>query len=784
MPTPDEQFLERLRATFKVEADEHLQTMMAILLELEKSSGAAPQTQIETIYREAHSLKGAARAVDFLDIEAICQPLEGIFSAWKQQKALPSQEAFDALHHALDFVRTLLDSPNAAEAGTQRRREEAVRRLNQIQLNAPPVPHDTDRVAPLDAAPTIPPPAPIQQPPIQQPQISSPPIPPPAPPAETDKVAASDTMRVSVEKLDSLLLQAEDMLTIKAMAARRSQELRAITALFDQWSREWAKVSTDARGLRHAIEQQATIGAGGPTPDAPNSLVNFLEWNVDHFRSVQNKLASLSAQSDQDRHGVGRRVDDLLEASKKLVMLSFSTLSALLAKVVRDLCRDQQKEAEVVIRGDDVEIDKRILEEIKDALIHAVRNCVDHGVQDPVQRAREKKPRRATITIATTPLDGNKVEVTVSDDGVGVDLARVKASAVRQGILSNTDAGTLSDADALSLVFHSDVSTSPIVTTISGRGLGMAILRAKVEKLGGRVEIESVRGVGTTLRMILPLTLATVRGVVVMSEGQTFVLPTFHVERVTQIKPAEIQTAENREVISVQGRSLAVARLNAVLGLTPKTKVGNLSDAIPLVVLRSAEERIAFVVDEILHEEEVLVKPFRKPLVRVRNVAGATVLGSGKAVPVLNVTDLLKSARTRPAAAAPAAAAAPNAKAQSRNILVVEDSITSRMLLKGILETAGYHVRAAVDGVDALTILREGPFDLVVSDVEMPRMNGFDLTRRIRSDKRLSELPVVLVSALESREERERGIDAGASAYITKSSFDQSNLLEVVQRLI
>lgn len=204
----------------------------------------------------------------------------------------------------------------------------------------------------------------------------------------------------------------------------------------------------------------------------------------------------------------------------------------------------------------------------------------------------------------------------------------------------------------------------------------------------------------------------------------------------------------------------------------------------PVIVLNSGQQRVAFAVDEVLREEEVLVKPFRKPLARVRNVSGATVLGSGKAVPVLNVADLVKSARKH--GLAPTAIVVPkkHMAAPSKKVLVVEDSITSRMLLKGILETANYQVKTAVDGIEAFTALREEKFDLVVSDVEMPRMNGVDLTAKIRADKGLAELPVVLVTALESRQERERGIDVGASAYIIKSSFDQSNLLEVVRRLI
>jgi two-component system chemotaxis sensor kinase CheA len=348
-------------------------------------------------------------------------------------------------------------------------------------------------------------------------------------------------------------------------------------------------------------------------------------------------------------------------------------------------------------------------------------------------------------------------------------------------------ADEMDEGEALPLVFRSGVSTSPIITDISGRGLGLAIVVEKVEKLGGVVSLETRPDAGTSFRIVLPLTLATFRGVLVRAHEHIFVLPTVNVERVARVKEDEIKTVENRETIGLNGQVLSVVRLGDVLELPRKSAIREEADAtnhLYAAVVGSAEKRIAFLVDEVLDEQEVLVKSLGKQLSRVRNIAGATVLGTGRVVPILNVPDLMKSAVK--VATAPARAAVTEGKVEARikTILVAEDSITARTLLKNILEAAGYSVKTAVDGVDAFTTLRTEGVDLVVSDVEMPRMNGFDLTAKIRADKRLEELPVVLVTALESREDRERGIDAGANAYIVKSSFDQSNLLEVIRRLI
>jgi two-component system chemotaxis sensor kinase CheA len=340
------------------------------------------------------------------------------------------------------------------------------------------------------------------------------------------------------------------------------------------------------------------------------------------------------------------------------------------------------------------------------------------------------------------------------------------------------------DQDLLAQVFQSGITTSPIITELSGRGLGLAIVREKVEKLGGTVSVTSTPDLGTTFRIVLPLTVATFRGLLVRLGEALFVLPAMHVSRVLRLKQEEIKTVEGRETICLNGGAVSLARLSAVLELPSPTPVQGSAELLPIVLLSSADTRIAFLVDEVLGEQEVLLKGLGQQLSRVRNFAGATVLGNGRVAPILNVTDLMKSAIKSASSARRSSDAVAGGAEAVRSVLVVEDSITTRTLLKNILETGGYAVVTAVDGIDALTSLKSSVFDIVVSDVEMPRMNGFELTAKIRSDKALAELPVILVTALASREDRERGIDAGANAYIVKGSFDQSNLLEVMGKLI
>jgi two-component system chemotaxis sensor kinase CheA len=726
MTVTDEEFLGTLRATFKVEAAEHLQEIGKGLLHLEKAAAPEAQQQlIETVFRAAHSLKGAARAVDFTEIESLCQSIEDLFAAWKRRESQPTPSTLDAAHRSIDKMAEAIAASAVAERPARPAKE---------------------------ASPASPQPVSVPMP------------------------GEAETVRITVSSLDTRLLEAEEMLAAKLAVEQRAADLGALAGRLELWRKEWARVQPRTRALRQPPDRQRAAA-----PDL-RGLAEFLDWNHDYLRALEGKVTALRRTAEQDRLLMGKLVDDLLENSKKLLMLPLATLSGLLAKLVRDQCRDQGKEAELTIRGEEVTIDKRILEQLKDPLVHLLRNCIDHGIETPEQRRLAGKPARAEITLTVSPVNSTQVEISVSDDGAGIDVEKVKAAAVKRGLVEPNASDQLSETAMLALVFETEVSTSPMITRVSGRGLGLAIVREKAEKLGGRVAIESRRGSGTSIRMTLPLTLATFRGVLVESSRRLFILPTAQVERVTRFKPQEVQMVEGRRTLALNGRAVALVDLAEVLQLPSAPQKSGAPEATPILVLGAGEQRVAFAVDAVIDEREVLVKRLAKPLSRVRNIAGATVLGSGEVAPILNVADLLKSARTAGTGVRTAPAATPSAMPAKR-ILVVEDSITSRMLLKGILESAGYEVKTAVDGIDGFTALRAERFDLVVSDVEMPRMDGFDLTARIRADRALAEVPVVLVTALESREDRERGIDVGANAYLVKSNLDQSNLLEALRRL-
>ena len=748
-------FRKRLIATFITEVDEHLKVLSDGLLTLEKVPSASIQkATLETIYRETHSMKGAARAVNMSNIESICQSLEGIFADWKAKGNPTSPKSFDPIYDALQTIRLFIsDIEQEQSLKYKAQAAELIRRLSRTETGMAENPAQAAEAAPGQGYKLI-----REQPP------------------------RLDSVRIGVAKLKSLLLQAEEMLSFKLAANQHYTNIRNAAGIVEGLKNELDAARRQIKTLRYRAEKPVK---GRMRREAAQhlNLPDFLGRTELHIKSIGNSLTSIAGSMKQINRSQGRHIDRLLNDMKHAMLLPFSALLEGFPMLVRDIARKQDKEADLLIEGEAVEIDRRILEEIKDPLIHLVRNCIDHGIETPDIRVANKKPRRGVIAISISHLDSGYVEVKVSDDGKGIDAIKIKEFAVKNEIISQEEADSMNKDAAISLIFQSGVSTSPIITDISGRGLGLAIVREKIEKAGGITTVSTIPNAGTTFRLKLPVTIATFRGVLVKSAGQPFIIPIAQVLKTARVKDEEIKTVENKETVILNGRPLAFARLGTVMGLPFKKVAGRGSGFTTFLLLSAEEKEIAFGVDELGEEQEVTVKGLGRQLIRVRNIAGAVVLGSGKPVPVINVKDLIWSA-VKTSAIAPAPSIATEEAGEENKILVVEDAITPRMLLKNILESAGYLVQTAVDGIDAITILKTEEFDLVVSDIEMPRMDGFELTSRIRNDKKLGDMPVVLVTALEKREDRERGIDAGANAYIVKSSFDQSNLLEVIKRLI
>jgi len=757
MDKKDEEFLKKLQATFRLEAEEHIRELTSGLIELEQTPKTEKTAElVEKIFREAHSLKGASRSVNMKDVESVCQVLENIFGELKNGRIFLTAEQYDLIHKAIDNISIMVSGTKTKIPKDNQEIKKQLQSITEIVQSNKIYEADTTSGSKTFEITATAAPSEIGV----QAAIES---------STEDKHLQIETVRIPTAKLDPLFLQAEQLIHSKLAATQRTAEMKNLNDFIDSWkkeSRKWDFRRSTDNGFQ---------------------LKEVIDWNNERLSELEIKTTSLIHAIENDQRSLARMIDDHLESMKNILMLPVSTIIEGFPKFIRDLARSQGKEAELIVHGKEIEVDKRILEELKDPLIHLIRNCIDHGIKKTVEKHNLNESSHGTITLSFNATESRNLEISISDNGIGVELDKVRKAAVKAGVIDKNSLENLSPREVLMLIFQSGISTSQMITDISGRGLGLAIVREKVEKLGGTVTVESQPEIGTTFHLFLPLTLATFRGVIVRLGEHLFALPTIHVERAVRVKLEEIKTVENKETIMIDGKILTVIHLENVLGIANgnnniSNKNNGSENFVQLLILAHADKRIAFIVDEILEECQILVKELGRQLSRVRNISGATVLGSGKVVSVINVADLIKSAAK--ASTSKITTSERYVPEKIYKILVAEDSITSRTLIKNILESAGYSVETSVDGVDAFTKALVGEFDLIVSDVDMPRMNGFELTAKIRKDKKLGELPVVLVTALESREDREHGIDVGANAYIVKSSFDQSNLLEVIHKLL
>lgn len=750
----DDDFQKRLLGIFRVEASEHVAALSAGLEQLASGGAANLAGELERIFREAHSLKGAARAVGAHEIERVCQELESRFSAMRRSGTVPARALMDALDAALNLLERL-----AGEGTT--------------------APADVDRVIGALRTAAEPGPATAAESPGGPPEIES------GLPESAEASAGSfesalrriDTTRVSIEELDTLFRLVEE--TYSACLAQDAM-LNQLREMRDHLARQRAELSLSHRGGSAAAPGAHGEGNGNAGPadfaaargalDAPLALAESecceaIRHATAHYRQLRAS------------------VNGLLENVKRLQMLPLNTVLDPLPRMARELGRERGKEVRLEVRGGEVRVDKRILDNLGDPLVHLLRNAVDHGLEAPQDRERAGKSPIAALIISVEPYETGRVELRIVDDGCGVDIREVKRRAAKSGAISEEEAASMTEEQALGLIFRSGLTTSPIVTDLSGRGLGLAIVREKVEALEGSVRCFTEPGKGTTFQILLPVNLATTRVVDVRAGHDRFFIPSSYIVRVLRIPRDSLRTVTGRAMLNFNGESIPAATLSDILRLPNGPAPAAPSVYLSIVVLRAAERSAAIVIDAIGAEQETIVKNLGPQLVRVRNVAGASIGAAGAVTIVLNAADLVVGAIEGPSDAG-ASRRAETAEAVPVRVLVVDDSVTSRSLLRDIFIGAGYKVETAVDGVDAFTKLRESEVDLLVSDVDMPRLNGFDLVRKVRAEAKFAELPIILVTSLDSREDRERGIEVGANAYIVKTRFDQSNLLEVAGRFV
>ncbi|MDM8528823.1 hybrid sensor histidine kinase/response regulator [Anaerolineales bacterium HSG24] len=794
-----EQIRQKLIATFRAEQDEHVQKINQGLLALEKNPPEAQQHELlKEIFREAHSLKGSARAVGMTMAETIGHSLEEILLQARDGKRKLTPHVFDLLYQALDAVVEVIDRAESGDSATSSKILILLAALEEATKDSPPdfdhVDHGIDEVnaesaevSPKSATKSETTPADDsgtqldasdevdedEDEAYEAYEAYASDGTAPTSPINLSS-SSNETIRVSVSKLDALMAQFSELLGTKIRIEQRLTEIKELQQFASQWHKEWLP-------LRHAHNRLTRDETSQNNKDIA-TVTNFVSQSQEHIRTLNSQSNLLYRQLSNDAMRLSLVIDELQEEIKRVRMLPLDTITTTFERMVRDLARKQKKLIRFEIVGGQTELDKRVLEEIKDPLMHLLRNAVDHGIDSPKERQLSSKPIEGKIILKASQ-QGTNIIITVSDDGKGLDLEAIRRSAVSKRLLTQADSEKLSPKETARLIFNSGLTTSQIITDISGRGVGMDVVRQNVADLQGMIDVNFQPNYGTTFKIILPLTLASSRGLLVVVNKEMYALPFSTIERMLEVTQSDIGQVEGQPVITYEGQAVGLAWLEDILQLPPRPRQ---LDRLLVVIVAVADKRMGLVVDELASEQEIVMKTLGKQLVKVSGVAGATVLGSGEVVLVLHTADLIKlAAQTARHHASVEQQNSTNNHQIRKTILVVDDSITTRTLEKNILEAAGYKVLLATNGEEALsTLMADGLPNLIVSDVNMPYLDGLGLTKQVKDNPHYQDIPVILVTSLDSPTDKARGIEVGADAYIVKSNFDQGNLLDTIEQLV
>ncbi len=701
---------------FREEMLEHLQALTEALLSVE--SHPEDGSSVGEVFRRVHTIKGSARMMGFAEMADLAHSMEDVLDDVRAGRLRVTTPMLDAMLTAVDLLRELTKNP--PESGADRPDVQAiVRWLADLRGVA--------REEPAHAQ--------SPEPPVQRPVV------------DRAGEPARETVRVDVGRIDTILNLAGELMVLDAGRKQWAEDIAQWVEMLNT-----AKVVAHGAGLRGLGEQA-------------EQLVQSAAGAVKRYRRLFAQQAEL--------------VRELHYQVSTLRMLPTRSILSDLPRAARDLAREEQKEVEILIEGEDTEIDREVLERVRNLILHLVNNAIHHGIEPPAERLAAGKPRAGRVRVRVSSR-GEQAVIEVEDDGAGVDFAAVRQAAVEKGMISVAEAESLPDSECVRLLFLPGLTTSRVVSDASGRGVGLDVVKAEIDALKGRAFLESRPGEGTTAILELPITLAFTHVLLVEVGRSVYGIPCASTQGIAEIPASAVRTLRTREAVEMTGQTVPLVWASRVLGVNS----GPLGDGNrwPALLLGSSERPTAFVVDRVIGDENVIVKPLGPLLRRVPNVSGGIILGDGRVALVLSATALLDAAHggSAPVSASPVPQAGPKAK----RILVVDDAAISRELERGILTTAGYEVETAVDGLDALEKLRSRGFALVVTDVEMPRLDGLQLTAAIRKDPRLERVPVVIISSRESDEDRRQGMEMGAQAYVGKGSFDQTTLLDTIESLL
>jgi two-component system, chemotaxis family, sensor kinase CheA len=728
----DPELYKQLVDTFQAELDEQLQVIVDNLLLFEKDPSTKNLEEgLHAVFRAAHNIKGAARSLDINDVGDIAHRLEDVFNRCREGNTVPTPAAIDVSLKTVDMLKKAMQSfVSQQEFDKKPTLEQLDELLKNFKMQEPV---KTKTVEPEEVKTVVATKVEAQ---------------------ESSDVQAKEYIKVTTDKIDQLSTLSDELQSANIGLEALFSYLSNIQLKLNAQKEIWQKLKD--------LSKKESLYVDGLDKTAEMQVLA-----LDAYRLLR-----------EQHNEISRAITALQDKTRILRLMPAATLIHPLLRTIRDISKDLNKQVEVEVLGEEVEVDRAVLNLLQDPLTHLVRNAIDHGIESADVRSQAGKNAQGKIIIKVEHI-GSQIVISVEDDGVGVDVNKVAEAAMRRRLLTKEERAKFSEQELLNLVFQPGVSTKEIITDYSGRGVGLDVVQTNVQLAKGTVRLEAHPGKGSVFTLNVPLTLITDHGLLVRVGSEQFVMPTNSVEHVLEAENDKIRTVESGCIITFQGKSLPVRDLAYILGL--KNNKSFEREQVPIVIVSKGWSKVAFIVDEIIGEREIVIKQFQPPLCSIKNISGATLTNRGQVVVVLNTIDLVDSALRAGSRTRLIAGAEEQAKPR---ILLAEDSLTTRTLEVNVLSAQGYDVKAVVDGKEAWELLHQEQFDLVVTDVVMPNVNGFELTKLIKTDEKLKTIPVIIVTSKDSVEDKKRGVEAGADAYIIKSEFESRALLDIVDQLL
>lgn len=739
---------------FRLEAEGQVGVLSAGVLAIEELD-KSPAT-VEAMMRAAHSLKGAARIVGLDPAVRVAHALEDVFVACGKGTLRVRADHADLLLSAIDFLSGIAtaDDATATDSPWGNRADALTKSLETIASGGSSAPPSTPEPIP----PAIPL---VSATPVE-------PLAPEEPPALARFPEPSDrVVRVSAESLSRLVGLAGEALV-------ETRQMRPFIDALHQLRNSQVELCDTLAAVDEKLECMAT--------DAVTSIAATIATLRERADAT---LASL-ARHTEDFDGFARRNEDLSSRLHHEVITSRMRPLADgirgFPRLVRDLARTLGKHIRFDVVGDQTGVDRDILDKLEAPLSHLIRNAIDHGIENPATRAAAGKPEVGTILLEARHRAG-MLHLRLSDDGRGIDIERLRKKAVARGLVAEAIAGQLSELELLEFLFLPGFSTKDQVSEISGRGVGLDVVQSMVKGVGGKVRVATQLGVRTVFTLQLPITMSVIRALLVRIAGEPYAFPLTRIDHILPVPHDRIRTIEGRQFFDHDGTAIGLVQASQVLDRAGPPP----ADPMPVVVVSDRGQQFGMIVDAFLGERDLEVRPLDPRLGKVPDVSSASLLENGDPVLIVDVEDLVRNIdhllSGRRLARVDFEQLATETRPRKR-ILVVDDSITVRELERQLLHSRGYAVDVAVDGMDGWNAVRGTPYDLVVTDVDMPRMDGIGLVALIKADPVRREIPVVIVSYKDREEDRLRGLDAGANRYLTKSSFHDETFLDTIVDLI